>query len=603
MRFLTSMNLAVTLLVMLAIAAVIGTIVPQNQPVSDYILRFGPFWAELFGRLGVFNVYGSLWFTALLLFLVFSLSLCVIEQAVGILQRRSRKDSASAIRFNQATELSCSTNEERLIEELRSSGLKVRTWKDEKGVIIRARKGQWRTPGYFLLHGGLLVILAGALIDTNPLVRLKLISGEIEPAPMGQMPDQAPGRAVLPPDSGAFRTVIHLKPGEKTDRVYLSTSDGYLIRKLPFVIAVDDFRIDYYASGMPKGYTTSVSLFSPDGRLLTQDAIAVNSPLTFQGYTLYQSSFSDGGSLITFRAIRPGAKTPLHQRLRVGESIDVNISGKRWRLELLEFHLHTVVNRAGGGTLNHGPRMAYRLIDPQGRQIWMENYLNARQAEGIQYAITRFRPAPAMSTRTLAIPLHEGDDKPFWRWLSRLTSMTGNNLESLLVQLFTMGGFNEIENFIEKKIEERQRREIKKIYINILLNTLDESLRESIPEAQSRWRNEAIMAADALFAHQIPVWLQMERFEQKLETGLIVAHAPGKTLIWLGSMLLTAGIFLMLYTHPVQIWIHLPRLPSKHPMKMVIKCKDKKITAAWSAYILGLCKGHTNEHHGHDQHH
>ena len=46
-----SMNLAITLLVAIAIAAVIGTVVQQNQPYADYVLKFGPFWFEVFKRL------------------------------------------------------------------------------------------------------------------------------------------------------------------------------------------------------------------------------------------------------------------------------------------------------------------------------------------------------------------------------------------------------------------------------------------------------------------------------------------------------------------------------------------------------------------------
>ena len=59
LEFLGSMNLAITLLVVVAIASVIGTVLRQNQPYPDYAIKFGPFWFEVFRRLGLYDVYGT----------------------------------------------------------------------------------------------------------------------------------------------------------------------------------------------------------------------------------------------------------------------------------------------------------------------------------------------------------------------------------------------------------------------------------------------------------------------------------------------------------------------------------------------------------------
>ena len=58
-EFLGSMNLAVLLLCMVAVASAIGTLLQQNQPYQDYLLRFGPFWFEVFESLGLYDVYGN----------------------------------------------------------------------------------------------------------------------------------------------------------------------------------------------------------------------------------------------------------------------------------------------------------------------------------------------------------------------------------------------------------------------------------------------------------------------------------------------------------------------------------------------------------------
>ena len=76
-RFLGSMNLAITLLVAVAIAAVIGTVLQQNLPYPDYVLKFGPFWFEIFKTLDLYDVYSSSWFLIILTFLVVSTSVCL----------------------------------------------------------------------------------------------------------------------------------------------------------------------------------------------------------------------------------------------------------------------------------------------------------------------------------------------------------------------------------------------------------------------------------------------------------------------------------------------------------------------------------------------
>jgi len=80
-RFLGSMNLAITLLVALGIASVIGTVLQQNQGYTSYIIKFGPFWHEVFRTLGLYDVYVSGWFVFILIFLVLSTSVCVVRNA------------------------------------------------------------------------------------------------------------------------------------------------------------------------------------------------------------------------------------------------------------------------------------------------------------------------------------------------------------------------------------------------------------------------------------------------------------------------------------------------------------------------------------------
>ena len=69
------MRFAVSMLSVLGIASIIGTVLKQNESYDNYIIKFGQFWFNLFENLGLYDVYHSSWFLIILLFLVVSTSL------------------------------------------------------------------------------------------------------------------------------------------------------------------------------------------------------------------------------------------------------------------------------------------------------------------------------------------------------------------------------------------------------------------------------------------------------------------------------------------------------------------------------------------------
>src|SRR5712691_891358 len=82
-RTLRSMRTALILLFMLALAAVAGSLVPQlpNSPqrVVQY-LSSHPLVGSIYGRLGLFDVFGSWWFTLITALLFVSLIACLIPR-------------------------------------------------------------------------------------------------------------------------------------------------------------------------------------------------------------------------------------------------------------------------------------------------------------------------------------------------------------------------------------------------------------------------------------------------------------------------------------------------------------------------------------------
>ncbi|MDP3326137.1 MAG: cytochrome c biogenesis protein ResB, partial [Hydrogenophaga sp.] len=48
-ELVSSMRFAISLLTVICIASVIGTVVKQHEPLNNYVNQFGPFWADVFG--------------------------------------------------------------------------------------------------------------------------------------------------------------------------------------------------------------------------------------------------------------------------------------------------------------------------------------------------------------------------------------------------------------------------------------------------------------------------------------------------------------------------------------------------------------------------
>ena len=56
-ELLSSMRFAISLLSILAVAPIIGTVLKQAEPYNNCLIQFGPFWFQVFEKLGLYHVY------------------------------------------------------------------------------------------------------------------------------------------------------------------------------------------------------------------------------------------------------------------------------------------------------------------------------------------------------------------------------------------------------------------------------------------------------------------------------------------------------------------------------------------------------------------
>ena len=90
------MRFAVSLLMFICVASVVGTVLQQNRSSSNYIDQFGPFWYEVFDKFSIWHVYNSWWFLLIMAFLVVSTTVCLIRNAPRCCATRARSASTSA---------------------------------------------------------------------------------------------------------------------------------------------------------------------------------------------------------------------------------------------------------------------------------------------------------------------------------------------------------------------------------------------------------------------------------------------------------------------------------------------------------------------------
>ncbi|WP_246081886.1 cytochrome c biogenesis protein ResB [Nocardioides litoris] len=167
-RQLTSMRTALVLLLLLALAAVPGSVVPQEGVDALAVSRWKadhPTLAPVYERLGLFSVYDSAWFSAIYLLLMVSLVGCIIPRTL-VYARAMRAQPPAAPRNlsrlpdhrSYRTDLDADEVLDRARAALR--GRRYRLRRDQDGAVS-AEKGYLREAGNLLFHVSLLVVLAG----------------------------------------------------------------------------------------------------------------------------------------------------------------------------------------------------------------------------------------------------------------------------------------------------------------------------------------------------------------------------------------------------------------------------------------------------------
>ncbi|MBD0842803.1 cytochrome c biogenesis protein ResB [Streptomyces sp. TRM68416] len=164
-RQLTSMRVALLLLLLLALGAIPGSLIPQSgtdeTKVADFRDRHEVL-APIYDKLGLFNVYSSVWFSAVYILLFVSLIGCIVPrtwQFVGQLRGRPPGAPKRLNRLPAYTTWRTEAEPEQVREAALALLKKRRFRAHVAGDAVAAEKGYLREVGNLAFHIALIVML------------------------------------------------------------------------------------------------------------------------------------------------------------------------------------------------------------------------------------------------------------------------------------------------------------------------------------------------------------------------------------------------------------------------------------------------------------
>lgn len=459
-ELLSSMRFAISLLTLISIASIIGTVLKQNEPMTNYVNQFGPFWFEVFARLNLYALYSTWWFLLIMTFLVISTSLCLIRNAPKMLKdMRSWRENVreqSLRNFHHKaewrTDLRGAALTAQTLARVTANGYKTKVLAKDDATLIAAKQGAANKWGYIFAHSSIVIICIGGLLDSDLPIRIQKVLFDKTPFSGNGVIAQIPAQHRLGLGNPTFRGNTLIPEGSSSSTAIIPMQEGVLIQDLPFTIQLKKFVIDYYSTGMPKLFASDVVVTDHENGKVFSATIKVNEPLIYRGIAMYQSSFEDGGSKLKLAAypMQGIGHAPFAMQGEVGNTSTLGTGkGGDYTIEWSGFRAFNVENMAQNGQdvravnpdqgfrqelssgfdkhlgsaaknanskdlKNVGPSVQYKLRDKNGQAREYHNYMQPVLADGAYVFLTGMRESPAEPFRFLRIPADDNDTVEDW---------------------------------------------------------------------------------------------------------------------------------------------------------------------------------------------
>lgn len=267
-RNLRSMRTALILLLLLGLATVAGSLIPQSETSPARVaalFREHPLLARTYDLLGFFDVFGSWWFTLVYALLMISLASCLIPRTRGFLKglRRERQPAGDLGGMRHFVRSDLSKPPEDVLANARRLLRRRRFRVSAENGAIAGEKGLLRDVGSLVFHWSFFLLLAGVVVGkgfgfTGQATVLE-----------GETWTEARASYDFPPREGRF------------------FSEGM---HAGFQIRVLDFDASFHESGVPSAFVSRVEVTNESGGP-RQAEIRVNQPLREAGVNVYQAGY------------------------------------------------------------------------------------------------------------------------------------------------------------------------------------------------------------------------------------------------------------------------------------------------------------------------
>jgi cytochrome c biogenesis protein len=253
---------------------------------------------------------------------------------------------------------------------------------------------------------------------------------------------------------------------------------------------------------------------------------------------------------------------------------------------------------------NIGPSIGYKLRDAAGQAREYQNYMvpvdtgdgqpvfllgmRERPEDPFRYlrvpadengsmdGFTRMRDAladDALRTRAVERYVARASDPQRPELAEQLRASTTRALalfagtERVKADATSQGGWQAIAEFMELNVPEAERARAGAVLVRILNEVLFEVLNLSRERAglaalpgddkSQAFLTQAVLAMSDAHFYPAPFAMMMTDFKQVQASVFQVARAPGKSVVYLGCLLLIVGIFAMLYVRERRLWVWL----------------------------------------------
>ena len=325
---MSSVKLAIFLLIFITAASVLGTLIPQQRSTAEYVAQYGQL-AHVFIRFQITDLYHSGWFIGLLYLFSLNIIVCTLTRFLPRWRRTVRprlipdKKNILVLKINDSFEKkwSLAKTQEEFKKELSSRHYRLKGELKGNRAFFSARKRILGLFGSDLVHLGLLFVLAGGIIS-----------------------------------------------GSSGTRELLTLNEGQIlpVLKADFKIRLDKFETEFHPNGSVKDWKSTLTVLENEKSILSK-IVEVNHPLSYKGYVFYQSERGWDWSNPSFEIWIKKTKDPSFlkkKEMKIGEK--ALIEGENIRLSVLDFVPDFVIGE--------NKQVATRSLQPNNPAVLIEGW-------------------------------------------------------------------------------------------------------------------------------------------------------------------------------------------------------------------------------------